>query len=123
MTLHLFGIRHHGPGCARSLRAALEELQPDVVVMEGPADALDALELAAHPEMKPPVAMLIYPPDEPARAVYFPLTVFSPEWQALQWASENKVPVRLMDLPQSHHFAIAKTAEEELAKRIGVVNS
>ncbi|WP_166830949.1 DUF5682 family protein [Thalassoroseus pseudoceratinae] len=118
MNLHLFGIRHHGPGCARSLRAALEELQPDVVVMEGPADAVDALELAAHPEIKPPVAMLIYPPDEPARAVYFPLTVFSPEWQTLRWASENKVPVRLMDLPQSHHFALAKTAEEELAKRI-----
>ncbi len=118
MSLHLFGIRHHGPGCARSLRAALQELQPDVVVMEGPADAADALELAAHPEMKPPVAMLIYPPDEPARAVYFPLTVFSPEWQTLRWASENNVPVRLMDLPQSHHFALAKSVEEELAKQI-----
>ena len=43
MSLHLFGIRHHGPGCARSLRAALEELRPDVIVMEGPADAQEAL--------------------------------------------------------------------------------
>ena len=33
----LFGIRHHGPGCARSLRRALETLQPDCVLIEGPA--------------------------------------------------------------------------------------
>ncbi len=29
MSIHLFGIRHHGPGCARSLRLALEALKPD----------------------------------------------------------------------------------------------
>lgn len=106
MTLHIFGIRHHGPGCARSLRAALEELQPDVVVMEGPADAESVLPLAAHEEMKPPVALLIYPPDEPSRAAYFPMTVFSPEWQTLRWAAAARVPVKLMDLPQTHQLAM-----------------
>lgn len=113
MNINVFGIRHHGPGCARSLRRALDELQPDVVVMEGPGDAEEALTWAAHPEMKPPVALLIYPPDEPKRAVYFPLTVFSPEWQALQWAAAANVPVRLMDLPETHQFAIDKAKEEE----------
>lgn len=101
MSLHLFGIRHHGPGCARSLRAALDELQPDIIVMEGPADAQEALALGAHPGMIPPVALLLYPPDEPRRAVYYPFTRFSPEWQALRWGAEHQVPVRLMDLPQS----------------------
>jgi hypothetical protein len=120
MPLGIFGIRHHGPGCARSLRAALDELQPDVLVMEGPADAEDALPLAAHAELKPPVAMLIYPPDEPRRAVYYPFAEFSPEWQAIRWALGRGVPVRLMDLPQSHQLAIEaeaeKTAEEEAAE-------
>lgn len=32
-TVHLFGIRHHGPGCARSLRKALETLQPDCLLV------------------------------------------------------------------------------------------
>lgn len=114
MDLHVFGIRHHGPGCARSLLRALDELKPDVIVMEGPADAEDALTWAAHERMKPPVALLIYPPDEPQRAVYFPLAVFSPEWQALRWAGANGVPVRLMDLPQSHRFAIEKAEEDAL---------
>jgi len=31
--VHLFGIRHHGPGCARSLTRALRDLQPDCVLI------------------------------------------------------------------------------------------
>jgi hypothetical protein len=115
MSLLLFGIRHHGPGCARSLLAALEALRPDVVVLEGPADAEEALTLVGHEGLKPPVALLLYPPDEPRRAVYFPLTEFSPEWQALRWASANNVPVRLMDLPQGCFFAQDAASDAELA--------
>ena len=33
--LGLFGIRHHGPGSARSLLAALHELDPAIVLIEG----------------------------------------------------------------------------------------
>jgi hypothetical protein len=112
MSLHLFGIRHHGPGCARSLRAALEELRPDVIVMEGPADAQEALPLGAHPGMVPPVALLLYPPDEPRRAVYYPFTRFSPEWQALRWGAEHQVPVRLMDLPLSLRLGCEQTTHD-----------
>ena len=36
--IHYFGIRHHGPGSSRRLLAALERLQPAVVLIEGPAD-------------------------------------------------------------------------------------
>ena len=111
MPLHLFGIRHHGPGCARSLRAALDELQPDIIVMEGPADAQDVLAQGAHAQMIPPVALLLYPPDEPRRAVYYPFTRFSPEWQALRWGAEKGVPVRLMDLPQSLRLALERPPE------------
>ncbi len=112
MTLHIFGIRHHGPGCARSLRAALEELAPDMIVVEGPADAENALPLAANNSLKPPVALLVYPTDEPKQAVYYPLADYSPEWQAIRWAAEQDVPVRFMDLPQSHQMAIEREKEE-----------
>ncbi|MCA9203091.1 MAG: hypothetical protein KDA59_08595, partial [Planctomycetales bacterium] len=111
MAVHLFGIRHHGPGCARSLLTALDELRPDMVVIEGPADAEAALPMAPHEQMKPPVALLIYPADEPRRAVYYPMTVFSPEWQAMRWAASHGVPIRLMDLPQTHQLAISREAE------------
>ena len=118
MSLHVFGIRHHGPGCARSLIAALDELQPDVVVVEGPADAEEALSWVANEGLKPPVALLLYPPDEPARGVYYPLTVFSPEWQAFRWATSHGVPIRLMDLPQANHLAIQRDLEQKLRKEL-----
>ena len=59
----IFGIRHHGPGSARSLRAALEALRPDAILVEGPPDAAEVLPLLTHPDMRPPVALLIYVPD------------------------------------------------------------
>ncbi len=115
MSLHVFGIRHHGPGCARSLLAALNELEPDVLVLEGPADASDVVRCAGQDGMKPPVALLIYPPDEPQRAVYYPFAEFSPEWQAIRWALNRGVAIRFMDLPQWHQLAIDKSEESSAA--------
>lgn len=101
MSVSVFGIRHHGPGCARSLRAALERWEPDVVLVEGPSDAQGVLPLLTSAEMKPPVALLIYSPEEPARSVYYPFATFSPEWQALSYALGRGIPTRFMDLPQA----------------------
>src|SRR5436190_24061040 len=103
----IFGIRHHGPGSARSLREALEALKPDAILVEGPPDAAEVLPLLAHPEMRPPVALLLYVPEEPQRAVYYPFAVFSPEWQALHYALTHEVPARFIDLPQAHQLAFA----------------
>src|SRR5215207_3836528 len=91
---HVFGIRHHGPGSARSLRVALEQLRPQIVLVEGPPDAEAMIPLLAHPDMRPPVALLIYAPDAPRRAVYYPFALFSPEWQALDYALTNGIPAR-----------------------------
>jgi hypothetical protein len=116
MSIHVFGIRHHGPGGARSLRATLETLQPDIVLVEGPPDAQDVLPLIIHQDMQPPVALLIYAPDNPKHAVYYPFTTFSPEWQALRYAIENALPARFMDLPQAIQLAkkeIVSTGEQD----------
>jgi hypothetical protein len=113
-TIHLFGIRHHGPGCARALAEALERLAPDIVLVEGPPDAHDVLPLLTSPAMTPPVALLIYTPDTPSHAVYYPFTSFSPEWQALRYALTHDIPARFIDLPQSARLAqqIATEASE-----------
>jgi Family of unknown function (DUF5682) len=110
--VHVLGIRHHGPGSARSLRRALNELCPDVVLVEGPPDADDLIPFLGHPEMKPPVALLIYATDQPRASAYYPFAAFSPEWQAIGFALENKVPVRFMDLPQTHQL-LAEESESD----------
>jgi len=104
MSVHLFGIRHHGPGSARSLLAALRELKPDALLIEGPPDAEDMLPFALNAGIEPPVALLVYVPDEPSRAVYYPFASFSPEWQAIRYGLERKIPVRFMDLPQANRL-------------------
>lgn len=114
-NLHIFGIRHHGPGSACSLRQALEKLRPDIVLVEGPPDAEPILPLLAHPQMQPPVALLLYVPDDPQRAVFYPFAIFSPEWQAIHYALTNAIPVRFMDLPQAHQLAIPETPDESSA--------
>ncbi len=105
-SLHIFGIRHHGPGSARSLRQALEGLKPDVVLVEGPPEAAPVLPLVLHADMQPPVALLIYQPEPPHQAAYYPFAVFSPEWQALYYGLRQVLPVRFMDLPIGHRFAL-----------------
>jgi hypothetical protein len=67
--VEVFGIRHHGPGSARSLVAALADYQPDVVLIEGPADADPLLHWVLADEMTPPLALLGYAPDHPDRGV------------------------------------------------------
>jgi len=111
VSMHIFGIRHHGPGCARSLREALQSLEPDIVLVEGPPDAQEVLPLLTHEEMQPPVALLIYASDRPSNAVYYPFTHFSPEWQALRYATEHTIPARFMDLPQA--LQLGQTPEDE----------
>jgi Family of unknown function (DUF5682) len=99
MTATIFGIRHHGPGSARSLRSALKTLQPDIVLIEGPPEANDLIALAESKEMKPPVALLVYDPENLQQAAYYPFAIYSPEWQAIQYALAAKIPVRFIDLP------------------------
>lgn len=101
----VFGIRHHGPGSARSLRAALAEFRPDTILIEGPADADPLVGYVGAEGMAPPVALLAYVPGEPARAAFWPFASFSPEWQALRHGAEHGVPVRFCDLPATHVLA------------------
>ncbi|MEU8785464.1 DUF5682 family protein [Streptomyces sp. NPDC048637] len=114
----LLGVRHHGPGSARAVRAALEQCTPSAVLIEGPPEADGLVPLAAHEGMRPPVALLAHAQDDPGRAAFWPLAEFSPEWVAMRWALEHGVPVRFIDLPAAHSLAggdDGETAEGETA--------
>lgn len=108
MSVTIFGIRHHGPGCARSLVEALDAAPPAIVLIEGPPDADELIAAAALEGMTPPVALLVHRTDDARQAVFYPFAEFSPEWQALRWALAHGVPVRFMDFPWQHRFALAE---------------
>ncbi|AVH56967.1 MULTISPECIES: DUF5682 family protein [Streptomyces] len=109
----LLGVRHHGPGSARAVRAALRAAAPRVVLIEGPPEADALIPLAADKEMRPPVALLAHVVDEPGRSAFWPLAEFSPEWVAIRWALDHGVPARFIDLPATHTLAWGR--EESLS--------
>ncbi len=104
MSIHVFGIRHHGPGSARSLQLALDKLQPDIILVEGPADIEDMVKQVATPDLKPPVAILVYNPKDLSQASYYPFAEFSPEWIAMQYAIQHHIHLWHMDLPSGIQF-------------------
>ncbi|MEU5113163.1 DUF5682 family protein [Streptomyces longwoodensis] len=109
----LLGVRHHGPGSARAVRAALEAARPRVVLIEGPPEADALVPLAADEGMRPPVALLAHAVEEPGRSAFWPLAEFSPEWVAIHWALDHGVPARFIDLPAAHTLAWEKEKEKQ----------
>ena len=101
----VLGIRHHGPGSARAVGAALDDLRPDAVVVEGPPELDAVAPLVASAGMRPPVAALVYVLDRPRVAAFYPMAVFSPEWVALRWAAANARPALFADLPAAVSLA------------------
>jgi hypothetical protein len=111
--LHVFGIRHHGPGSAWSLERALDDLDPAAVLIEGPPEANDLIKHIADPAMRPPVALLIYAADSPASASFYPFAEFSPEWRAALWALKRNRTVRFIDLPGEYNLARRQKSEAD----------
>ena len=106
--LHVLGVRHHGPGSAALVRAALDRLDPAVVLIEGAPEGDALVPYAACGGMKPPVAMLFYAAEDARAAVFAPFAEFSPEWQAMLWASSRRRPVRFIDWPAAVSLALMK---------------
>lgn len=112
--VRVLGIRHHGPGSARALATVLEDYRPDCVLIEGPADADGLIEWAGR-GLEPPVALLAWDNTDPSQASFWPMAVFSPEWQALSWAVTHGAQAHFMDLPAAAVLA-ARKAERERAR-------
>lgn len=110
----VFGIRHHGPGSAKSLKKALQQMEPDCLLIESPNDAEAVIDYVANEGLKPPVAILIYNPKDLSRASYLPFAEFSPEWQAMKYGLKKEIPIRFMDLPMSFNFALDLQEQENI---------
>lgn len=113
--VRVFGIRHHGPGSARTLVRALKAYQPDAVLVEGPPDADALINLVVHGDMRPPVALLVYDVATPSNATFFPFAEFSPEWQALQYARSRNAHAAFMDLPVTVRLPLDHEARDNEA--------
>lgn len=113
--VHVLGIRHHGPGSARSVAQALAQLRPDRVLVEGAPELDQVIESMGRADMVPPVAGVVHAVNDPRRSAFYPFAEFSPEWVAVRWALQHEVPVNFMDLPMALVLAAAEHGSEHPA--------
>ena len=111
-----FGIRHHGPGSAKSLLKGLEKFSPDCLLIEIPQDCENLIHHTDFAELHTPVAILLYDKKNPKRAAYLPFALFSPEWQALNYAQENQCAIQCIDLPYQIQFSFDQQSHRDQLK-------
>jgi hypothetical protein len=114
--LHIFGIRHHGPGSAALLKRALDALNPSSVLIEGPPEADELIAFAGAAGMRPPIALMVHATADANAAFFSPFAEFSPEWQAIQWALVHGKRVRFIDWPggiRIHELLAAKDKDPD----------
>ncbi|PYI50317.1 DUF5682 family protein [Paenibacillus flagellatus] len=116
--VRVFGIRHLSPTGAYRLRAYLDRVRPQLVLVEGPSDATELIALITARGVVPPIAILAYTDRIPIQTLVFPLASYSPEYQAFLWAAENGARAAFIDLPSDaavvlHERARRPSAEAE----------
>ncbi|HVK15170.1 MAG TPA: DUF5682 family protein, partial [Gemmataceae bacterium] len=114
--IHVFGVRHLSPAGAWHLRATLDAVRPKVVLIEGLTDADKLIPDLTRSGTKPPVAILAYTDSVPVRTLVYPLARYSPEYQALVWAKENKARVEFIDLPSDIFLGLQDVEIERITK-------
>ena len=98
---YLVGVRHHAPSLAAAVPALLDEAEPDVLLVELPAEMQQWLPWLGHEETRAPVALAAAPGDGSGGEgpAFYPFADFSPELAAVRWAARHGVPVVACDLP------------------------
>ncbi|MER5975381.1 DUF5682 family protein [Streptomyces sp. NPDC001857] len=98
---YLIGVRHHAPSLAAAVPSLLDAAEPDVLLVELPAEMQEWLPWLGHEETVAPVALAAAPGggrggEGPA---FYPFADFSPELAAVRWAARRGTPVVACDLP------------------------
>ena len=97
--VHLFPVRHHSPRSSAVLRVFLDQIKPQIVLVEGPSDATALIDVIVDKDTRPPIAVLGYRTDGTPGSSLWPFASYSPEYVALEWASRNGAKARFIDVP------------------------
>lgn len=104
--INIFGVRHLSPSGAWHLRRFLDQVRPEVVLVEGLSDGNELIPDITRRGSQPPIAILAYTDSLPVRTLVYPFARYSPEYQAIVWANENKVRAEFIDLPSDVFLAL-----------------
>lgn len=111
--VNLFGIRHLSASGAFLVEKYLDIINPDIVLIEGPADGTGLISGITKRNVKPPLAMLFYTSNTPVHSIVYPYASYSPEYQGILWAKKKKKKCRFIDLPSNIKTSLYRTKEVE----------
>ncbi len=118
MEINILGIRHHGVGSAINTAQRLKEIQPDLILVEGPMELMESIEAIDLKRFKPPLAILTYNPDNLKQSAFYPFAEYSPEWQAFIFAQANNIKLLTADLPLQYSYGIEAAEQEKKAQSL-----
>lgn len=94
----LIGVRHHSAAIAKVIPQLLDDVSPEVILLELPPEFAEWMPWLAHPETCAPIALSGC--DASGQNLsFYPFADFSPELAAIRWAAQHGVPVEPFDLP------------------------
>ena len=115
-----YPVRHHSPVCAWHLERAIERYAPECILVEGPENANDLVDILTDPDTIAPVALYyacrdegkyLSDSEEPGTwRCYYPFLDTSPELVALREARERGIPGRFIDLSYGQILLATKEA-------------
>ncbi|MDS0527660.1 DUF5682 family protein [Clostridium sp. SHJSY1] len=114
-----FPVRHHSPACSFHLKNVIDSYKPEIILIEGPAEANKVIQYIAHEETKAPVCIyysyfdrngLIEESKEKYRC-YYPFLDFSPELLALREGKKREIVCEFIDLSYAEILINSKKLE------------
>lgn len=112
-SLNIFGVRHLSPAASFHLIEYLNEKKPKHILLEAPADLQLLVSNLSDKRIKPPIAMLAYTTELPIETLLYPFASYSPEYQAMVWASKNKAAIEFIDLPACISLKLQQERKQE----------
>ncbi len=104
--ISVFPVRHHSPASSLLICEFIKNINPKLILIEGPSDANHLLDILTDAETDPPVAILAYhlPSQETTEPQYlmYPFASYSPEYVALKQAKIRRIKAQFIDIPRTY---------------------
>ena len=112
----LLPVRHHSPACAYHVSRTIEEIRPDIILVEGPENANPLIPVMVHEDTKAPFAIYYSYHDQAGRIseekeryrCYYPFLDYSPELAAFRTGQRLEIRTAFIDLSYGDILAVSR---------------
>lgn len=114
-------IRHHSPACSFHVQKTIEQYEPDIILIEGPADCTPLIPHIISEGSQAPICLycsyddksdVLEKGDYGKYRAYYPFLDYSPELVALREGAARNIPAAFIDLPYKDYLFVTRRTEQ-----------